>query len=141
MTLTQKQYILIMDLAETLPGIFRGNDSEDSPEQSRSGTPAGTQTPADVEQPQAISSMTFDFAIPLIRLEVFGAKAVDSATLASDSIAAFAINTSDVSYKSPGDGSSEVSITVQSISMSNTRPGKSVYREIIPLAKRSGNQL
>ena len=143
MALTQQQYVLLMKLSKTLPGVFSSNEGNEVKEDLKSAGVAITEA-ADKAQPNAIAekgSLDFAFKVPIARLELFGAKAVSPETLHEASIAAFAINASHVQYQSRADGSSEANVTVKSIAMNNTRPGSSVYRELIPEGKRRGNQL
>jgi vacuolar protein sorting-associated protein 13A/C len=140
MSLTQQQYILIMNLTKTLPGILQ-NDDETTPAPAR----LSNATPADaIEQdtsPAERSNLDFAFQVPVVRLELYGSKAMSTENLHEDSIAAFSINSSHVQYQSKADGASEANVTVKSIAMSNTRPGSSIYRDLIPEGKRKGNQL
>lgn len=148
MSLTQKQYILAMELLQTLPKAFTGVEETDSPESSVSvtpieaTTPGGQATPPLTSPPQdAPKTLDAGFEVPSIRLELFGPKAITEETLKKDSIAAFAINKIGVKYRSEADGASRADVVVKAISMSNTRPGNFVYREMIPEGKRKGNQL
>jgi len=143
MSLTQQQYVLIMNLTKTLPGILRSDDETNAaPNKPSSSAVLDAAGPAQL--PAAIaekSGLDFAFKVPVVRLELFGNKATSKATLSEDSIAAFSINASHVQYLSRADGSSEANVTVKSIAMSNTRPGNSIYRDLIPEGKRRGNQL
>jgi hypothetical protein len=143
MALTQQQYIMLMNLSKTLPGVFSNGEGNEVKEGLKSAGAAVAEAADNVQPNVAGESGNLDFAfnIPVARLELFGAKAVSLATLPEASIAAFAINASHIQYQSRANGSSEANVTVKSIAMSNTRPGDSVYRELIPEGKRRGNQL
>jgi len=143
MALTQQQYVLLMNLSKTLPGVFSNSEGNEVKEDLKSAGLAVTEA-IDKAEPNAVGekgTLDFAFKVPVARLELFGAKAMSPDSLQEASIAAFAINASHVQYQSRADGSSEANVTVKSIAMNNTRPGNSVYRELIPEGKRRGNQL
>jgi hypothetical protein len=134
---------MIMELSKTLPGILDTGEEESSEDRNVQADPIVSGSPDQAQLPVVgeKSNMDFAFKIPVARLELFGTKAISPGSLKEASIAAFAINASHVQYQSRADGSSEANVTVKSIAMSNTRPGNSVYRELIPEGKRRGNQL
>lgn len=143
MSLTQQQYVLIMNLTKTLPKILQTDEEPSSaPSKSpNSAVPNAASPNTSNVTPTEKSNLDFAFKVPVVRLELFGNKATTKASLQEDSIAAFSINASHVQYQSQTDGSSEANVTVKSIAMSNTRPGDSIYRDLIPEGKRRGNQL
>jgi vacuolar protein sorting-associated protein 13A/C len=142
MSLTQQQYVLVMNLTKTLPRILKADD-ETLPTPARVPHPASSDVTGRDPSPSVAAegaNMDFAFRVPVVRLELYGNKATSKETLHEDSIAAFSINSSHIQYESKADGASEANVTVKSIAMSNTRPGNSIYRDLIPEGKRRGNQ-
>lgn len=133
-----------MDLANTLPKILATDCATDSlvdpaPKAITESSDGSTSLPEQSAAPA--SALEFTFAVPLVKLELYGPDAVSSATLKQHSIARFSINRTNVAYKTGGDGSMDVKVTVSSINMTNTRAGTSYYRTLIPEGERSGNVL
>jgi vacuolar protein sorting-associated protein 13A/C len=60
--------------------------------------------------------------------------------LRSSGIARFALQDNSVRYKSFSNGGGEAEIILRSFTVTNTRPGASKFREIIPAAKHDRNQ-
>ncbi len=87
------------------------------------------------------TTLDFSFSIPSINLELLDVNAVSKSTLQGNSIAKFRMSTAAVTYKTSSDGAVESEISLRSITMSNTRRGPSIFREIIPAANHDGNQL
>lgn len=79
-------------------------------------------------------------SIAAVRLHLYDREATTEANLKDHGIARFALN--DVSFrsKSMSDGASEAQLVLRSFTMSNTCPGGSRFREIIPAADHERNQ-
>lgn len=99
---------------------------------------------ATLEAPQnatAINRLAFRFSIPSINLEVYGSQALSASKLKEASISRFRLGKASLDYKTMSDDSVQAEVSLKSFTMTNTRPGKSVYRELIPQAKHDGDQL
>lgn len=85
--------------------------------------------------------LDFTFAVSSINLELFDAKVTDQESLKSGSIAKFSLISTRVNFKILSDGSMDAEVMLRDVTMSNTRQGESVWREIIPAAVHDGDQL
>lgn len=78
--------------------------------------------------------------IAAVRLHLYDRKATAEANLRDHGIARFALNDVSLRSKSMSDGASEAQLVLRSFTMSNTRPGASKFREIVPAADHERNQ-
>jgi vacuolar protein sorting-associated protein 13A/C len=161
LALTEYQYSMLMDLVRVLPRAFDNGPSELDVEgqEITMATPAG-QLHQDAQSgnkgstlverqsietkgksAKARTKLEFSFCVPSINLELFDAKAVSRATLHGNSIAKFRMSTAAVTYTNGLDGSVHSEVSLKAITMSNTRAGSSIFREIIPAADYDGYQL
>ncbi|KIY52729.1 hypothetical protein FISHEDRAFT_63685 [Fistulina hepatica ATCC 64428] len=153
--LTQSQYSLFMDLAQSIPRVLQVPTTEDT-STNISMTPVDKQTP--VATGTAIVSLepelkvteangsrcwaTIDLAVSVnaIKLHLYDGLATDTSNLKDHGIAKFALSQNTLRYKSLSDSSGEAQVVVKSFTVSNTRAGNSRYREIIPAAQHDRNQ-
>jgi vacuolar protein sorting-associated protein 13A/C len=149
-----------MDIVKVIPRALASQQNDATVE----GEDAGVQTPAaqasQTTDSRQISSTTstfdgsedstvagqkttldFTFSIPSINLELLDINAVSKATVQGNSIAKFRMSAAAVTYKTCSDGAIQSEVSLRSITMSNTRRGSSIFREIIPAANHDGNQL
>lgn len=75
-----------------------------------------------------------------VKLHLYDAEARSQASFEQHGIARFALNDSTLRYKSLSDGSLEAQLVLQSFTMSNTEPGNTRFREIIPAAQHDRSQ-
>lgn len=166
LSVTQRQYILIMDLLKTLPAALSQQDEPESTLESIPPTPSSvstnvtpsasihevagedmspelsmTKTKSDGEIVQQWTTMDLSFTVQSVQLEVFDEGAVHSADLSSTSIARFAVVGTKVDFKSLSEGGMEAEIALKTLTFTNTRKGDTHFREIIPAAKHEGNQM
>jgi len=164
-SLTQRQYVLLMELLEAVPRVLSGiSDADISPE-SMPDTPIDTSTPptpvnevedsesgVNLEPELAVAKTnkgdkqiwtTLDlvFSVNSIALELYDGEAQSEDDLAKYSIARFALEQTHVGMKQLSDGAMEAEFSLKALSFSNTRAGGSVFRDIIPSAEHKGKQV
>lgn len=79
-------------------------------------------------------------SIAAVRLHLYDREASTEADLRDHGIARFALNDVSLRSKSMSDGASEAQLVLRSFTTSNTRPGGSKFREIVPAADHERNQ-
>jgi vacuolar protein sorting-associated protein 13A/C len=86
---------------------------------------------------------TLDAVVTLeaVKLHLYDRFATTEETLKDHGIARFALNSSTLRAKTLSDGAMEAELVLKSFTMSNTRPGNSKFREIIPAAQHTRNQV
>jgi vacuolar protein sorting-associated protein 13A/C len=75
-----------------------------------------------------------------VKLHLYGPKATAESNLKEDGIARFALNKVELRLKVLSDGASESQVVLKSLTMSNTVPTATKFREIIPAAEHDRNQ-
>ena len=78
--------------------------------------------------------------IATVKLQLYDRQATSDANLKEHGIARFALSDNSVRVKMLSDGAMEAQIVLRSFTMSNTAPGPSKFREIIPAAQHDRNQ-
>lgn len=78
--------------------------------------------------------------VDAVKLHLYDAVAHNPSHLKDHGIAKFALNSSVLRCKLLSDGAMEAELSLKSFTMSNTRPGLSKFREMIPAAKNDRNQ-
>ena len=78
--------------------------------------------------------------VKAIKLQLYDALAFEEPTLKDHGIAKFALNDNTLRLKMLSDGATEAQIVLRSITMSNSRPGRTKFREMIPAARHERNQ-
>jgi vacuolar protein sorting-associated protein 13A/C len=169
MSLTAKQYVLLMEVVralQALPKALSNEDDEDDAEETSSTvTPASSSepaTPARNESPDHLVNLepeltvvpTGDskknapwhtriviFDVGSIALELYDDSAVEDKDLKDHSIARFALVRSHAAYKQLSNGASEAEFTLKTLAFSSTKRGKSVFRDIIPHTTQNGDQM
>lgn len=158
--LTQIQYEILIGLSQSIPRVLadapEGSTQVDSTVTSASshGNPLSTapkvQTPlVNLEPEIRVSSTpvggrpwtTVDLvaSIAAVRLHLYGEATIE-ANLRDHGIARFALNDVSLRSKSMSNGASEAQLVLRSFTMSNTRPGGSRFREIVPATDHERNQ-
>lgn len=144
-----------MDLAKVIPRTFASQSHELAVEgeeivvDTPTGLGSAVVTPKSSKRPPSSTDQVkagargvkVAFNIPSINLELYDGEAVSSTSLQGHSIAKFRLNYAKMAYHSKTDGGSDLEVSLRSITMSNTRAGSSIFREIIPPAEHDGNQL
>ncbi|KAF8974033.1 vacuolar protein sorting-associated protein 13 [Flammula alnicola] len=149
--LSQVQYCLLMQLANQIPRVFAGApDTEAKIDKATSGSSQAKIEDAliyvDLE-PELRSSpqrswTTLDLVVSVnaIKLHLYDAFAFSELQLKDHGIARFALNDNTLRFKLISDGAGEAQVVLRSFTMSNTRPGQTKFREIIPAAQHNRNQ-
>lgn len=164
--LTQTQFIILMGLSRSVPAVFAtANAADDEVDLSSSKmltVPTETPAPATPEETGALidlgpevsmtaidqsgkhidvwTSLDLVFSCHAVKLHLYDHDASREENLKECGIARFALVDNIVRYKSLSDGASEAEVVLKSLTMSNTRPGPSKFREIIPAAQHDRNQ-
>ena len=159
--LTQTQYCLLIALSQSIPRVLDSNLPQELVE-----SPIVTDVSGTPEQilPDSISEATVDLrpevrpsgsangrttwskvdvfvSLDVVKLHLYDERATTEDTLREHGIARFALNASTLRAKLLSDGSTEAEVVMKSFTMSNTRPGSSKFREIIPAAQHNRNQV
>ncbi len=87
------------------------------------------------------STLDVFVTLDVVKLNLYDETATTEETLRDHGIARFALNSSTLRAKMLSDSSMEAEIVFRSFTMSNTRPGNSKFREIIPAAQHDRNQV
>ena len=156
LTLTEVQYGMLMALSRSIPLIFAGvpegtthaelSTSERLTVERPNTTyhePAVDLHPELEGQPgTANPRTTLDLVLTIttVKLQLYGRQATSEANLKEHGIARFALSDNSVRVKMLSDGAMEAQVVLRSFTMSNTAPGPSKFREIIPAAQHDRNQ-
>ncbi|KAF9241379.1 vacuolar protein sorting-associated protein 13 [Melanogaster broomeanus] len=161
LSLTQIQYEILIGLSQSIPRILAGASEGSAqassavapspgPSSGRSSTPESQAIVVNLEPELRVSPVadgprpwtTVDLvaSVKAVKLHLYDAEATTEANLRDHGIVRFALNDTSVRYKSTSDGSSETQLVLRSFTMSNTRPGGSKFREIVPAAEHERNQ-
>lgn len=161
--LTQNQYCDLIALSQAVTRVLVApSDLTEGPQpQSVPIAPSETRSkgalnadesqevtaPADLEPEIALSprqsvypTLDLELKIMTIRLQLFDEKAVSEENLRSCGIARFALHDNGVRFRMFSNGAAEAEVILKSFTVSNTRPGPSKFRELIPAAKHDRNQ-
>lgn len=153
--LTQVQYGLLIALSQSIPRVLAGapeGNAQAESAASTSSTPRATQ-PAitdessidlepELRTDRTLSWTTLDLVVTVdaVKLRLYDEKATAEDNIKDHGIARFALNNSTLRFKMLSDGAGEAQVVLKSFTMSNTRPGNSKFREIIPAAQHDRNQ-
>lgn len=109
--------------------------------------PALNRTPPALEPEIAISprlsvypTLDLELKIMTVKLQLFDGNALTEEQLRSCGIARFALSGNSLRFKQFSNGAGEAELILKSFTVSNTRPGPSKFREIIPAARHDRNQ-
>lgn len=165
MSLTARQYVLLMDVLQALPRALSGNEDDDDDDVSSPVTPNTVSVPPTPARDQSTdhlvnlepeltvvssrdskeaapwNAMNLVFDVGSIALEIYDTDALEAKDLKAHSIARFALVKSHLGFKKLSDGASEAEFTLSTLAFSSTRSGKSVFRDIIPHTTQNGNQM
>jgi vacuolar protein sorting-associated protein 13A/C len=140
MSLTQRQYVLLMEVLEAIPRALSGlSDDEDVPETPASITEPptplsdGALTPmleTDLAPELVLASSVwttfdFEFVVKSIGLEVYNANAFSEDDLKKHSIARFSLLGSHLGLKTLSNNAMELEFTLKTLAFSSTRATRS----------------
>jgi len=164
-SLTQRQYVLLMELVEAVPRALSDISEADIAPESLPDTPIDTSTPptpaSEMQESesgvnlepeltvaqkgkndvQIWTTLDLVFSVNSIALELYDGEAQNEEDLVKYSIARFALEQTHVGMKQLSDGAMEAEFSLKALSFSNTRAGASVFRDIIPSAEHKGKQV
>lgn len=149
--LTQFQHCHLMKLATEISRVFAAMPStefENDPGISQSAplppiTTDGAQSSVALQpetSQRSWTSLDLVVSIMAVKLHLYDPMAYSEHQLKEHGIARFALNNSNLRFKLLSDGSGEAQVVLKSFTMSNTRPGPNLFREIIPAAQHDRNQ-
>lgn len=149
MSLTQNQYISLMGLVQAIPRVFALDEEDET--LPGDDTPLASPTPATPSVHGSITSLAPElrpmdskairskldliFQVHSIRLSLYDQKVVRESDYKDTGIARLTLNENTVRVKMLADGAMEAEVVLQTFTMTNTRPGKSRFREVIPAEK------
>jgi vacuolar protein sorting-associated protein 13A/C len=164
--LTQTQFKILIDLSRSVPQVLatagQAEDDADESTKKMPTVPIETPAPATPDENGAVvdlgpevsltavdqngnqikvwTSLDLVFSCHAVKLHLYDHNASCDENLKEGGIARFALVDNIVRFKSLSDGASEAEVVLKSLTMSNTRPGPSKFREIIPAAQHDRNQ-
>jgi vacuolar protein sorting-associated protein 13A/C len=156
LALTEIQYGMLVALSRSVPLIFAG-----VPEGNVHAEPSNAER-LTVERPHATyhepavdlhpelegqsgtanprTTLDLVLTVATVKLQLYDRQATSEANLKEHGIARFALSDNSVRVKMLSDGAMEAQVVLRSFTMSNTAPGPSKFREIIPAAQHDRNQ-
>ena len=156
LTLTEVQYGMLVALSRSIPLIFAGAPEGASQaelptskglavetSQAKSHESAVDLRPELDGQPgstQPRTTLDLVLTVATVKLHLYDRQATSEANLREHGIARFALSDNSVRLKMLSDGAMEAQVVLRSFTMSNTAPGPSKFREIIPAAQHDRNQ-
>ncbi|SRR5260221_2082046 len=154
LALTEIQYGMLVALSRSIPLIFAGAPegvSQAEPSKGRAverSHPKYHELAVDLRpeldgQPGSTQPRTtLDLALTMatVKLQLYDRQATSETNLKEHGIARFALSDNNVRLKMLSDGAMETQVVLRSFTMSNTAPGPSKFREIIPAAQHDRNQ-
>ncbi|KAI0669883.1 vacuolar protein sorting-associated protein 13 [Trametes maxima] len=158
--LTQPQYCLLIALSQSIPKVFANvpeaalevssprtpNPSDGQLILSKAPSSAVDMRPELVINPDSggvkpWTSVDLIVTVNAVKLHLYDALATTQANVKDHGIARFALSDNSLRLKTLSDGALEAQLVLKSMTMSNTRPGNSRFREIIPAVQHERNQV
>lgn len=159
MHLTQYQYGLLVTLSQSIPRVLAGVpegfaqasessvlDRSSAIEKSLVSIPhvelqPELRTIQSVEAPRPWPTIDLVVTVNTVKLHLYDEFAITDADLKDHGIARFALNHNSLRIKILSDGAMEAEVIFKSLTMNNTRPGNSRFREIVPAVTHERNQV
>ncbi|KAI0094888.1 vacuolar protein sorting-associated protein 13 [Irpex rosettiformis] len=154
--LTEVQYCLLIQLLQSIARVLPSSEETGAiPLQNSSAalekvsrSPPGTvdlqpefHRDSDFHDKKVWSTLDAVITLETVKLHLYDHSANSEDTLKEHGIARFALNSFTLRAKALSDGATEAELVLKSFTMSNTRPGNSKFREIIPAAQHTRNQV
>ncbi|KAH9835542.1 vacuolar protein sorting-associated protein 13 [Rhodofomes roseus] len=157
--LTQLQYKLLMDLAQSIPRVLAGAPEGSAEASQSSAVSVRSQDQSAAPSPPAVDLQpelrvvqqadgarvwtTIDVLLTIgaVKLHLYDEQATSEVNLKEHGIARFALSENSLRTKVLSDGAIEAQVIMKSMTMNNTRPGHSKFREIMPAAEHDRNQV
>lgn len=161
--LTQVQYVLLIQLSQSVPRIFSAEPDASVAVQSsalaKSASQATAKPASQMVETQSLidlepeirmgisadgqrpwTSLDLVVVVNAVKLHLYDALATNESNLKEHGVARFALNNNTLRLKMLSDGAGEAQVVLKSFTIGNTRPGLSKFREIIPAAQHDRNQ-
>jgi vacuolar protein sorting-associated protein 13A/C len=157
LALTEVQYGMLMALSQSIPLIFAG--APEGPAQAERPTTeqrivershakyhdesaVDLRPELDRQSGDTFLRTTLDLVLTVatVKLQLYDRQATSETNLKEHGISRFALSDNSVRVKMLSDGAMEAQVVLRSFTMSNTAPGPSKFREIIPAAQHDRNQ-
>lgn len=157
--LTQVQYKLLIDLAQSVPRVLAGapegsveasqssDVSRQSPDHTASPSPPAVDLQPELRVVQQADGARVWTAVEVlltigaVKLHLYDENATTEASLKEHGIARFTLTENSLRTKILSDGAIEAQVVLKSLTMHNTRQGNSRFREIMPAAEHDRNQV
>ncbi|KAI0724570.1 vacuolar protein sorting-associated protein 13 [Cerioporus squamosus] len=159
--LTQSQYCLLIALLQSIPKVFAAvPDNEAATSQLPSPVPTPdaetsqsslSETTSAVDLRPELSTQSsesrpwtsLDLVVTMsaVKLHLYDALATTPTSVKEHGIARFVLKDNSLRLKMLSDGALEAQVVLKSMTMNNTRPGNSKFREIMPAAQHERNQV
>lgn len=159
--LTQSQYCLLIALLQSIPKVFADvPDTETITPQLPSPVPTPEVDMSQGSLPVATSvvdlrpelssqpaesrpwtSLDLVVTMSAVKLHLYDALATTPANVKEHGVARFVLKDNSLRLKMLSDGALEAQVVLKSMTMNNTRPGNSRFREIMPAAQHERNQV
>jgi vacuolar protein sorting-associated protein 13A/C len=147
-----------MNLSQSIPRVLVGAPEGKAQAEHVSSAQSSSSSSPDPETPKLVdlepelrmissadgsrSWTTIDMVVTVdaVKLHLYDSSATIESNLKGHGIARFALNQNTLRLKMLSDGAGEAQVILKSFTMSNTRPGSSKFREIIPAGQHDRNQ-
>ncbi|RPD62925.1 vacuolar protein sorting-associated protein 13 [Lentinus tigrinus ALCF2SS1-6] len=159
--LTQSQYCLLINLLQSIPKVFADVPEAEvttprlpspipTPESDISQSSLSEATSAVDLRPELSSqsvasrpwtSLDLVVTMDAVKLHLYDAFATTMENVKEHGIARFVLKDNSLRLKMLSDGALEAQVILKSMTMNNTRPGHSRFREIMPAAQHERNQV
>jgi vacuolar protein sorting-associated protein 13A/C len=144
---------LSQSIPKVLAGAPEGSAEAESAASTKPSSPPKTSNEAQVDLEPELRAIvapdgnyrswtTLDLVVTVdaIKLRLYDEQATTEDNIKDHGIARFALNDNTLRFKMLSDGAGEAQVILKSFTMSNTMPGNSKFREIIPAAQHDRNQ-
>ncbi|KAF5390329.1 hypothetical protein D9757_002946 [Collybiopsis confluens] len=148
--LTQIQYGILIRLSETIPKVLAGASddafqagaaiSSESKAAPRERPKSQINLSPEAGRPSSWPTLDLVLDVNSIKLHLYDEEATEESNLKEHGLARFALNHNDLRLKILSGGGGEAQVILKSFTISNTRPGNTKFREIIPAAQHDRNQ-
>jgi vacuolar protein sorting-associated protein 13A/C len=147
-----------MSISQSIPRVLAGAPEGNAQAEHVASVQPNSPSSSDPEEPRLVdlepelrmipsadgsrSWTTIDMVVSVdaVKLHLYDNSATIESNLKGHGIARFALNQNTLRLKMLSDGAGEAQVILKSFTMSNTRPGSSKFREIIPAGQHDRNQ-
>jgi vacuolar protein sorting-associated protein 13A/C len=156
LALTEVQLGMLVALSRSVPLIFAGppegaanaelltaeRQTVERPHSTYHESTVGLYPELEGQSGNAHPRITLELVLTVatVKLQLYDRQATSEANMKEHGVARFALSDNSVRVKMLSDGAMEAQVVLRSFTMSNTAPGPSKFREIIPAAQHDRNQ-